>query len=126
MLHILWFLACSTPKDTAAPSDTSAPIPDSCDEAREGFLAYKSELFSDPSLRACASYDDCVTPSCSNYCGVSCVQYHANDTYHVQISQKLYEYHLENCQACSDYEYDPPMPEPEGEPPGCNDGICSY
>ena len=121
----LWFTACTTSKDTASASDTNQ-VHSSCDDARQGFLAYKSELLSDHALKSCSSPDECVTPSCSDLCGVSCVSYHANDTYHVQIGQKLYEYHLENCQACADYTYDEPLPEPEGEPPSCNASTCGY
>ena len=127
MLSLIWGMACSLQKDSSTPKDSASNGVEfaTCEEAREAFLTYKEELLLDTVLRSCSHADECVSISCTDYCGVSCSSFHSNETYYGEIRQKLYAFALENCDVCSDYEYEL-YPEPEMPPPDCIGGECTY
>jgi len=121
-IFLFLFTGCFGTKagDTAnAPANSNT-----CEQAREAYYDFASSLFNGLDYASCVDDNDCKGGTCRDICGVSCDYFIANTDNYDLIYDQLDQFAEENCQACSDYEYEN-YPEPELPPPVCKEGECA-
>ena len=99
--------------------------PATCEEAREDFLEFETELLEGLDYKSCSEASGCDIITCRDICGVSCYILSINRENYSSVKQQVEEYASEHCQVCADYVYEI-YPEPELPPPSCVDGECGY